>query len=209
MAPPKAIVFLEGNIASGKTSLLQALSAYPKFTVVTEPVDLWQDSGMLKLFYDGNIDPQSFQAMVTSTHFAKSFTEIANAKHDEVIICERSLLIGTQAFAEVCIENASSRQAHNLSIKSLAELFPKVPTFYFYVDTPATVCMKRLKERNRPSEKNVTLSYLENVESSHRKLIKQFDAELTVMILDGSKARDLVLKDFFDLIDLKLNKKRK
>lgn len=197
---PKAIVYVEGNIGAGKSSLLEALSTLPKCVVVTEPVDVWQKTGMLELFYQRKIAPASFQSMVTSTHFAKLFRHVTAASEDETVVCERSLLIGTQAFADVCIPDSVSRTAHCICVKELATPLPDVPTYYVYLDTSPEKCMKRLRERQRESERDVTVGYLEKVEKSHRTFLELHEKDVPIMVLDGAKTKDEVAQDFVELV---------
>jgi len=199
---PKAIFYVEGNIGAGKSSLLAALAAQPNYVTVTEPVEVWQKTGMLELFYQKQIDASSFQSMVSTTHFAKLFRAIGDAK-DEVVICERSLLIGAQAFADVCIGNYASRAAHCISVKELASLLPQIPTFYIYLDTPADKCMDRLRERNRDSERDLTVDYLKRIEASHCAFMLLHEKEIPIMVLDGSKEKEAVARDCVTFIDLK------
>ena len=202
---PKAIVYLEGNIASGKSSLLVALSGLAQCKVVTEPVEVWENTGMLELFYHKKIEATSFQSMVTSTHFAKLFRAIAAASPKDIIICERSLLIGTQAFADVCITDFAARSAHSICVKELATLLPSVPTYYIYLDTPAKHCVERLRERNRDSERDVTEHYLKQVETSHRTFMLLHENDIPIMVLDGTKQKEQVVSDFKSLMNLKLD----
>ena len=60
------VIFLEGNIGAGKTSLLTALGAHfgDRVRIVEEPVKVWEESGLLAECYDGTVSRATFQHVV-------------------------------------------------------------------------------------------------------------------------------------------------
>lgn len=49
-----------------------------------------------------------------------------------------------------------------------------------YLNSSPEVCLERIKKRNRPSEKEITLEYLQDLDKNHKEMIKDYDKVLEI-----------------------------
>ena len=75
------VIFIEGNIGAGKTSLLTALGEHfgDRVRIVEEPVKVWEESGLLAECYDGTVSRATFQHVALATKTA-ALAEARTAK---------------------------------------------------------------------------------------------------------------------------------
>lgn len=184
------IVYVEGNIASGKSELLAGLS--DDVRVLPEPIDIWEGSGALDALYTGRVSPSYFQMMVICTHYSRLLQALAEGA--TVIVCERSVQLGAQAFANLCIVDASERLLYDVSWRALATLFEACDCAHVFIDVPAETCLERLRLRGRPSEGGIDIDYLRRVEGAHRDLIRTHNHP--VYMIDGAKSQREVIYEF-------------
>jgi len=165
---------LGGNIAAGKTSVLNSLSTKLDACAVDEPVDEWRDSGLLKKFYD---DPAKFafefQMSVIDSRAAAlnarrfMWRESHGGEFPSIIVCDR-WLAGDRMFAEVNrdIGNLSGSQfaeymiKHNKLTKSFAP-YLDVKTVWLEASVPE--CQQRIVMRNRAEEQGISPEYLARI----------------------------------------------
>lgn len=184
------IVYVEGNIASGKSELLAGLS--DDVRVVPEPIDIWEGSGALNALYTGRVSASYFQMMVICTHYSRLLQALAEGA--KVIVCERSVQLGARAFADLCIADASERLLYNVSWRALATLFDACDCAHVFIDVPAETCLNRLRVRGRPAEGGIDVEYLRRVEGAHRDLMRTHNRP--VYTIDGTKSQGEVLCEF-------------
>ena len=98
------IIFIEGNIGSGKTTFLKNLDVNSiNSQKIFEPVDQWIESGMLKKFYkDPKKHAYEFQLYCLKTRF-ELFSKIDNTK--DIVFIERSPMCDRYVFAEICLKD--------------------------------------------------------------------------------------------------------
>ena len=111
------IISIEGNIGSGKSSLLQRMkhwrltnNRHDVFTI-TEPVDEWEkvrikDKHILELFYNDRPKyAHLFQTLICTTFRRILQRVIVNQPGLKYIICERSLLSSRHVFTQMLYED--------------------------------------------------------------------------------------------------------
>ena len=184
------IIYIEGNIGSGKTSLCNMLKSY-NFECYTEPVQEWMLSGKLQDFYDGKISAYDFQSyIICSLHDREK--NIIDDKN-KIIIYERSIL-SSILFSNVLYKY---KQINDLELKRIINL---INTLYkkghhIFLNTPAEGCLKRIEYRARPQEENINLDYLLDLEIEHK---REFAG---AYIIDGTKSKDEVYNQFIDILN--------
>jgi len=180
------MIIVEGNIAAGKTELCQVLEASGQFTYIPEPVEAWRESGLLQMFYD---DPArwafTFQVTAFGTR-AKTQDEIFAHTDCSHVVLERSIYTDRYVFAKNCYQtelmtwveyDAYCRLWDFLAVNWCVE-----PDRIIYLRTPATVCLRRIRQRGRFEERNITLEYLQQLALLHDDwLLDRKD----VLVLDG------------------------
>ena len=196
------IINIEGNIGTGKSTILQklkdVLEIHHKNSVLflKEPVDKWDtikdsnDTTILIHFYqDSTKYAFPFQIMACCTRIANLKSAIDNNPQCKVIICERSIEADANIFAKMLhddgVMNEMEYKIYNLFYNDHKDLY--TPTGYVYLDTNADVCLERIKKRSRDGEANIELEYLQRCQNYHDTWLKNKDLETPVLIIDTNK----------------------
>ena len=180
------LVHLEGNIASGKTTLGAVLTADPRFNFIPEPVDIWQQGfteNVLARFY-GGMDRWSFTFQVCA--FSTRIAALTNLPADRINVGERSIGCDRYVFAPSLYEQSALDTVEWDIYSHLWEtLAPKAPRpdYILYLRTPAPECLHRLQERRRAEETGVSLAYLQKLEERHDAWLLDLS---NVIVLDGT-----------------------
>lgn len=99
-------VFIEGNIASGKSTLLNYLSKFIFFNVIFEPIQLWQNVcgfNLLELLYKNTSNYAfPFQILVVFSTLIKILEKCNKAR---LFVTERSFVSSRQCFKKVNIND--------------------------------------------------------------------------------------------------------
>ena len=145
----KFIFSIEGNIGSGKTTIIHHLQRlYKDVILVEEPVKDWQDIEGENLLKKKNEDLNrwgySFEAYVLITKM-NELTKFANSDK-KIILIERCMLTD-KAFFDVNVENNMSTPMEEAMFNNLYEfltnnVYPKLNGI-IYLDTPVEECIKR------------------------------------------------------------------
>lgn len=163
------IFAVEGNIASGKSTLLKRLSElYP---IVPEPLETWQDFhgyNVLKSVYDHTEEWlfkfQSLVVLTISQTHAKINPEVTT-------VCERSLDSVRNVFIKHAINNRMLNHFEasllNEWVDFLKENLSVKPHRIIYLKATPEKCYARLVKRRRLEENGVTLDYLKDLSRLH------------------------------------------
>jgi len=184
------MIYIEGNIGVGKTTLLNALIKY-NLHVITEPVEKWVD--ILELYY-GN--KQKYAFLFQMKILLSWIDKIMLIDNSNVYFTERSLLSGKEIFFyQTCKENLVNED----NIKEYNDCFDQLtsidfikkiikPTAYIYLKAPPEICYQRIKKRNRQGEEHITLEYLQTLDLHHQVwLKKQMEKGVKVLEIDNSE----------------------
>mgnify|MGYP001253359275 CR=1 FL=1 len=168
---------VEGNIGSGKTTLLKLLQNEHNITISEEPVDEWMQltddnqRSVFELFYE---DPCKyafvFQMYILYTRM-KQFNNIS----DSETLCERSIFTDKFFFMNTLKEQ---KVINDIEISVFDKWFDyfhtevtrKIKGFIF-LDIDPIVCFDRIKTRNRPFEKNISLDYIIQLHLFHKQFL--------------------------------------
>lgn len=155
---------VEGNIGSGKSDALKALAtAFPAVPVFPEPVEQWAE--LLDLYYASPAEwslPFSLKVLL-------SFREPARA---DTCIVERSPLASRHVFSQVLYNESLLNQQEWDLFKEYHDVLAWKPGVIFYIDTPADVCMERIRSRGRACEAGITLEYLSKVDFQYGNMLR-------------------------------------
>ena len=172
------LVCVEGNIAAGKSELLSWYNMYNGVTVMKEPIHLWTDFrsyNLLDLKYQDRLGKKgyemAFQVLANMTRY-KQLEETYGTM--DVRMIERSPQSGTLVFADRARRHGS---LSNLNFEIICE-FNKIlsngpyremvtPDLVVYLDAAPEICYRRIKERGRPEEKNLSVYDLRDLHFSH------------------------------------------
>ncbi len=166
MSKEGLVVVFDGNIGSGKTSLIDALSArLPHATPFLEPVDDW--SAYLGRAY---ADPErhtfamNLRALLSVSKWGARFPP------DRIALCERSTLSCNQIF---CKMHVAKGLVHPLDAALLDEVNDSVgwkPDLIFYLRTDPATCESRMRARGRTCERDVSRAYIDALHNAYEDL---------------------------------------
>lgn len=160
-------VHIEGNIASGKTSLLKSLEGNPDFALQYEPIEEWTYTNpregtpnLLLGFYENPLTYGApLQRLMLATYQAMHDTECAAP----IKIFDRSLH-SSQIFRDVLLEDGyisePTHQELHMYYETLASSCNCDADLVIYLKTCPSQCFKRVVDRKRPEEKRITQAYL-------------------------------------------------
>jgi deoxyadenosine/deoxycytidine kinase len=192
---------IEGNIGSGKSTLIEKLNDISGAVFLPEPVDIWNEikdtNGVTileKYYADNERYAFSFQMMA----YISRLTQIRNNSNCEILITERSVLTDYNVFAKMLYDAGKIAEIEFLIYKKWFDEFLKdLPTpKIIYIKTSPETCLQRVKKRNRKGE-TIPLGYLRDCHNYHENWINGFSDKL---VLDGEKENSddsvLLIKEF-------------
>lgn len=198
------IITIEGNIGSGKSTMINRLrTTYDNVVVIDEPVDQWlsmkdeNDKSLLELFYsDMNRWSYTFQNSAFITRYLNAFQAIQQHKDqpNTVFISERGILTDRYVFASMLKDNGN---LSSIEWQLYTKWFDHFQTLIniqgiVYIDTPSEVCSERIKKRNREGESNIPLSYLQSLEKYHLDWINNTNLPVLKVSSDASELQKIV-----------------
>ena len=193
------IIFsIEGNIGSGKSTLVKKLKNYLKLQYnnhyliyVQEPVDVWgsikdaDGNTIIKKFYENQEKYAfSFQMMAYISRLSQ-IKKIVNINPNSIIICERSVWTDKNVFAKMLFHDG---KIEGVNYKIYNMWFDEFIRKYdmdgiFYVKTDPEKCSKRVNTRNREGE-NIPLEYLKKCHNYHENWLS--NTRQKVITFDGN-----------------------
>ena len=201
------VVSIEGNIGSGKSTLMKYLKEHFKnddhVIFLKEPVDEWEkikdNTGktILEKFY-GDQEKYSFPFQMLAyisrlnvlREALKSIDSLSDKKY--IIITERSLYTDKLVFAKMLYEMGKMEdvnyQIYSCWFQTFSEEFPVHRVIY--VKTLPEICHERITNRSREGEENIPLDYLTSCYKYHEDMISFFSNNIVnsdnQLILDGN-----------------------
>jgi deoxyadenosine/deoxycytidine kinase len=197
------IVSIEGNIGSGKSTLMNALKQHykndPYVLFLKEPVDEWakikDETGVtiLEKFYENQEKYAfSFQMMAYISRLnelrklLKSLDPSSEKKY--TIISERSLYTDKMIFAKMLYDSGKMEyinyQIYLNWFDSFSQEFPVHKIIY--VKTTPEICHSRILQRARGGEQNIPPDYLFSCDKYHNEMISDKTICDDVLFLDGN-----------------------
>ena len=198
---------LEGNIGAGKSSILECIGKMcPDIITCSEPINEWNkvttNAGvpLLEAFYtDQKTFAFPFQLNVLLSRF-KQLQTTRCLYPNSPILQERSFLGDFDTFVSTLASYGHLSQVETQTYLSFFEYFKSqtpVPIFFF-IDTPATICLERIKTRARAGEEEIKLEYLQRLSVSLHILMTAFWSRS--FILDGTKPTAILAQEIINII---------
>lgn len=177
------IVSIEGNIGSGKSTILKVLKDYfnenENIIFLQEPIDEWEqirdknNVSILVKFYE-NQEKYSFAFQMMAYISRLSLLKKTIEKNpNSIIITERCLNTDRYVFAKMLYDSGKLEDVeyqiylkwfdHFIEIKKIQKVV--------YLKTEPNVCYFRISKRNRDGESNISLEYLEDCHRYHEDMI--------------------------------------
>ena len=165
------IFFLEGNIASGKTTLLQALRERG-MTIIEEPVARFSRS--LAAFH---ARPTRRTCLTLQRRVAYLCADMQSGietfPSSSTVIIERSIFAAQEIFARMHEEAGLITERDRWSLSRHRDK----PGIKLYLQTPASVCEFRAAERARPEEKDMDTKTFEVLHRTHERALNKAGLE--------------------------------
>ena len=151
------IVCIDGNIAAGKTTVLQEIEkkGYP---VYYEP---FSDNPWLPLYYQ---DPKKYALNTQIWFLSERFRQYKNADFStrKIVFVERSQYTDRFIFVELIKQQGNMNNLEVDTYKHHFEIYKNpLPELTIILDTPPTECKDRMNIRGRGMEEGVPLDYLQ------------------------------------------------
>ena len=193
------IISIEGNIGSGKSTILSLLKESFKndnktnIIFLQEPVEEWDkirdenNNTILEKFYD-NQKKYSFAFQMMAYISRLSLLKNTIEKNpNAIIITERCLNTDRYVFAKMLYDDG---KLEDVEYKIYLNWFNHFNDFQriqkvIYLNTDPDICFCRMLKRNRTGELNITLDYLNNCHKYHTDMIYDLE-ENKLLIIDSN-----------------------
>jgi thymidylate kinase len=195
------IISIEGNIGSGKSTILNCLKEKSKINTslifLLEPVDEWEKitdtdgTNILTRYYsDQKRYAFSFQMMAFITRL-RQINEIIEkySYQDVIIVTERCIFTDREIFAKMLFNDSKIEKIEYSIYLNWFDYFVKNIKIdkYIYINTPPDICLKRIEKRNRSGE-IIPLDYLKSLENCH---VEWLFKKENLIVLDGTLELDI------------------
>jgi len=192
------IISVEGNIGSGKSTLVENLKKYLgnkeiNYVFVQEPVDIWNtikdkegEPILTKFYRDQERYSFSFQMMAYISRLSilrKAVKENPNS----VIITERCVHTDRNVFAQMLYDDEKIMETdYQIYLRWFDEFIEDVPIYAFiYLQTKPEVSFQRVQKRNREGEV-IPIEYLDRCNKYHDIWISENIPDEKKLIIDGN-----------------------
>jgi len=196
---PQTILSIEGNIGSGKSTLVSHLSNIMGKIVIflQEPVDEWKTikdikgETMLEKFYKNQTNYAfAFQMMAFISRLAllkKTLME----NPDAIIITERCLNTDREVFAKMLYDSGKIEEVEYLIYLRWFDTFTaEFPiSKYIYLKTTPEISHTRMLSRNRKGE-TISIEYLRECHLYHENWLTSSTIASQVITIDATGDKD-------------------
>jgi deoxyadenosine/deoxycytidine kinase len=186
---PYEFICVEGNIGTGKTSLVERLMYDYKGRKLLEQ---FEDNPFLPLFYN---DPERYAFTVELFFMTERYKQMQNDMANPDLFAKYLFtdfsFIKTLLFARKNLPEEEYKLFQML-FTVLNKSFPK-PDLLVYLHRDVDYLLQNIKDRNRSYEQSITADYLRTIQDSYFEYLKNITS-FPVLILD-LKDMDFVNKD--------------
>lgn len=210
---PPLVVVLDGEIGAGKTTLISHLCRALRgrgveAVVVPEPVEEWEEAGILAAFYDDSRPPEdrgllayAFQTFTFATRVRRTREVAAAHPRAQVFLLERSVLTDRCVFMELQREQVGPMLMgmYEKWWASWESLMPFAPQRFVYLKPALALCQERVRARARGGEV-VSADYQARLREAHEAFLEGKNAGALpagpsrlpgeVVVVDGPLADD-------------------
>ena len=183
------LIYIEGNIGCGKSTIMQHYNNYKNVDILCEPIELWENfhgSNLLELQYK-----KQFNFLFQTTVYISRLEQM-NKCSKSVRIMERSLYSSFEVFVEQSktamdkLEYEALKYFFEVSKNGALDKITR-PDLIIYLRTDSDVCFERMKHRNRTAEQSVSLDVLDNLNTAYDNwLLDGAKIPCPMLVLDGN-----------------------
>lgn len=185
------IISIEGNIGSGKSTLIKMLKNLKlNLIFLPEPVDEWNKivdsngTNILEKYYSNQKRYAfSFQMMAYITRLKQLLD--CNASENSVIITERCLYTDREIFAKMLYDSGMIEDIeYSIYLRWFDYFIKNIEINHFiYLRNDPEVCLQRIHIRDRKGE-TIPIEYLINCHKYHENWLNNKE---NILILDGNE----------------------
>lgn len=185
----RKIVYIEGNIGAGKSTLINFLGKYDFIKTHYEPINKWKNFNNINLFNLSTEDPLKysflFQMYVTLTMLQR---QLFNTNENKINVMERSVLTSKKIFMKVYIKNKLMESPFsdffNEWFQFIQENHQIQPKYIIYLRTTPKILLKRIQQRGRLEEKKLSLRFLQQLHHQHEKYIMKMRKKCKILTIN-------------------------
>lgn len=173
------ILSIEGNIGSGKSTIIEYLKENNKlnkdFIFLPEPVNEWEEikdennDTILKKFYSNQKKYSFAFQMMAYISRLNLLRKTIKENPNKIIISERSLFTDKYVFAKMLYDSKNMEsveyQIYNNWFDSFLDLAPL--SKMIYLKTDPKISFERITKRNRDGENIIPFEYIQNCHKYH------------------------------------------
>lgn len=207
------IIFIEGNIGSGKTSLIENLRNYistsecspSSYNILEEPIyefTNFENFNPLKDMYEKKISVSEFQTYIVDVMVENMKRKILPNK---INIIERSVFSAVEIFSRMHFDKESISDFMFLFLQKrmlerAKDFIKHYEVSFVYLQTTVAVSLERIKKRQREGEQNLDYSFIQTVHDYHSDFINNitYDGQYNLITIDANDILIEVLKSFID-----------
>lgn len=184
------IYLVEGNIAAGKTTLVNRLCEQHNLVPVPEPVE---DNPYLEKFYK---EPSKYALAMQLWLFERRLTayreavRVASTRGCNGVVLDRSVFSDYVFALNGYHEGTISRTGFDEYLRAYNEALRTLPapTAVFYLNVSPERCLYRIRNvRGRECEQSIPLSYLQGLDSCYTTFLANMQGICPVVTLDWSE----------------------
>lgn len=206
------IVAIEGNIASGKSTLLEILkkryAGNTRVSFLDEPVDVWESIkdkygvSMLQKYYSNPTKYAfSFQMMALGSRLSILKEKMDSVDSDHIIITERSVYTDRDVFAKMLYDEKMIEdvefQIYNKWFKDFVVY--KVDKIVMLKTSPP-ISFERVNKRGRLGEV-IPIEYLEKCDKYHQDMLATTSVPVTIFDADNDIYETQILEQWVQEMD--------
>jgi deoxyguanosine kinase len=203
------VISIEGNIGSGKSTILRLLKEQFKnnedIIFIQEPVDEWEkikdkdNVTILSKFYENQKKYSfAFQMMAYISRLSL-LKETISKNPNAIIITERCLNTDRYVFAKMLYDSGNIEDVEYQIYLNWFDHFLYMIEIQknIYLKTDPEICLQRINKRNRDGESTIPLEYLINCHRYHEDMISNIIKDNVLIIncnTDTENNKDIINK---------------
>lgn len=202
------LISIEGNIGSGKSTIIEWLKTqnHVKVVFVDEPVNEWltikdkDGNNALECFYkDQKKNAFCFQILAYITRL-KKLMDTLKEHNDVIIITERSIETDRNVFAKMLYEDgllsSIEWETYNYWFDTFKDI-SKVDKI-IYINTDPHKCIERINKRNRVEESSISIGYLIKCNNYHDNWLNTINTD--IIKIDGHNTVNEIRNEIIDIL---------
>tara|TARA_B000000477_G_C6065582_1_gene216413 strand:+ start:100 stop:690 length:591 start_codon:yes stop_codon:yes gene_type:complete len=193
------IITIDGNIGSGKTSILQKLQMNYGQLVDLEPIEQWKP--YLDNIYLNDTGHFSFQKKVWEDR------ALIQSRNNNIIFIERSAKFTRETFVEVYKNKFTNEEyllLNHLYENSDAKNNKMItePILYIYISVSDDICINRIKERNRNNEIDINHELIKKLNIKHEECYNLLlNQGYQILKIDGTNSLEDICNEILRYIN--------